>query len=75
MDERTQEVCSLSVFNVAAEFAKFAKLSGWARSNLELQKLYYLSQLLHLGEKKAPLFYERLEAWGYGPVCPNFTIG
>jgi uncharacterized phage-associated protein len=56
-----------SVFNVAGTIAE---RSGWTFSNLSLQKLTYLAQMLHLGESGAPLFQEDFEAWDYGPVVP-----
>lgn len=48
-----------------------AEKSGWTLSNLSLQKLVYLAQLLHLGETGTPFFPEDFEAWDYGPVVPN----
>lgn len=40
-------------------------------SNLKLQKLLYYGQGLHLALHNAPLFGDRIEAWGHGPVCPT----
>ncbi|MDU1122373.1 MAG: DUF4065 domain-containing protein [Dermabacter sp.] len=37
-------------------------------SNLKLQKLLYYSQGHYLGEHKAPLFEDDIEAWAHGPV-------
>lgn len=48
-----------------------ADRSNWTLSNLSLQKLAYLAQLLHLGETGAPFFPEDFEAWDYGPVVPS----
>ena len=50
-----------------------AERSGWRLTNLSLQKLVYLAQMIHLGqtEKGDPLFPEDFEAWNYGPVIPG----
>jgi uncharacterized phage-associated protein len=43
---------------------------GWGVTNLELQKMLYLGQLLHLGEHGERLLNGEFEAWDYGPVQP-----
>jgi uncharacterized phage-associated protein len=43
----------------------------WRVSNLELQKILYIAQMIHLGLYKRPLINERFEAWDYGPVVPE----
>ncbi len=46
--------------------------SGWSISNLQLQKLMYLAQMIYMGRKDGkPLFEGNFEAWDYGPVEPN----
>lgn len=57
-----------SAFDVAGTLGE---RSGWNLSNLSLQKLVYLSQMIHLGEDGTPLFSEQFEAWDYGPVIPS----
>jgi len=37
-------------------------------TNLKLQKLLYIAQVVHLAKKKSPLFKEPIEAWDLGPV-------
>ncbi len=37
-------------------------------TQLELQKLLYLSQMTHLGEYNKPVLAARFEAWKFGPV-------
>ena len=44
------------------------KLGEWKISNLELQKLLYIINLLHVGLKGDRLIVEDFEAWDYGPV-------
>lgn len=44
---------------------------NWRVSNLKLQKLMYLAQMVHMGRNSgAPLFAGSFEAWDYGPVEP-----
>ncbi len=45
--------------------------SEWTLTQLELQKLLYLSHMIHLGFYKAPLVYGDFEAWEFGPVHPE----
>ena len=46
--------------------------SGWTVSNLQLQKLMYLAQMIHMGRHNGkPLFEGTFQAWDYGPVEPN----
>ena len=45
--------------------------SGWALTNLQLQKMLYLAQMMHLGKIGEPLFHGEFEAWDYGPVQPH----
>lgn len=47
------------------------ELSGWTLSNLPLQKLLYLSHMVHLGEYHQPLIDGEFQAWDLGPVEPN----
>lgn len=46
--------------------------SGWTVSNLQLQKLLYLSQMIHLGRHGGKRLFEgSFQAWDYGPVEPK----
>jgi uncharacterized phage-associated protein len=49
------------------------QLAGWRLSNLELQKLLYLSHMVCMGrtEGHEHLVDEPFEAWAYGPVLPS----
>jgi len=40
-------------------------------TNLKMQKLVYYCQGFHLALYGKPLFPETIEAWEYGPVCPD----
>lgn len=56
-----------NVYSVAGTIADRA---DWQLSNLSLQKLVYLAQMMHLGETGRPMFPEDFQAWDYGPVVP-----
>lgn len=46
--------------------------SGWTVSNLQLQKLMYLAQMIHMGRNDGKrLFKGTFQAWDYGPVESN----
>ena len=46
--------------------------SDWTVTNLELQKMLYLAQMVYMGDHDGePLFIGRFEAWDYGPVLPE----
>lgn len=59
--------------SVLAAARRLCETSGWKLSNLELQKILYLSHMIWLGrhEGKIPLIKEYFEAWDYGPVVPT----
>ena len=40
-------------------------------SNLKLQKLLYFIQAYFLANDYPPCFYEKIEAWSFGPVVPE----
>jgi uncharacterized phage-associated protein len=45
--------------------------SNWTLTNLKLQKLLYIANMVHLGEEGRPLIDGSFEAWDYGPVVPE----
>lgn len=46
--------------------------SGWRVSNLQLQKLLYLAQMIHMGRHGGVRLADaQFEAWDYGPVGPR----
>ncbi|MEP7173721.1 MAG: type II toxin-antitoxin system antitoxin SocA domain-containing protein [Aestuariivirga sp.] len=58
--------------NVLSAAKHLAKRSGWTLSNLELQKILYLTHMFHLGRNNGePLVHGLFEAWDYGPVHPD----
>ena len=55
----------------AMEIVKyFCEQKEWKYSNLALQKLLYLTNVIYIGKHKEALMPERFQAWSYGPVCP-----
>lgn len=46
-------------------------MSGWTLSNLELQKISYIAEMMKLGRSGEPLIKEDFEAWANGPVVPQ----
>ncbi len=52
--------------------AKFICERGrWRVTNLQLQKLIYMAQMMYLGRHGARLADADFEAWDYGPVEPE----
>lgn len=59
----------VSVLSVARTLGR---VSGWTLSNLELQKMTYMAEMIHLGRSGGdPLIWENFEAWANGPVVPE----
>jgi len=56
------------VHDVAAAVIREALAQGTPVSNLQLQKILYLSQLAYVREHSRELFPEAIVAWQYGPV-------
>ncbi len=56
---------SVSIMQVAKTLGQ---LSDWSLSNLEMQKIAFIAEMLHLGREDASLIREDWQAWSYGPV-------
>jgi uncharacterized phage-associated protein len=51
---------------------RVCEISGWNVTNLQLQKLLYIIQMVYAGRNAgAPFMREAFEAWDYGPVIPS----
>jgi len=60
------------VISALSAAREMCALSDWCLTNLELQKMLYLSQMVYMGEHNGePLFNGHFEAWDYGPVLPE----
>lgn len=57
-----------SIMQVARTLGQIA---DWSLSNLEMQKIAYIAEMLHLGREGSPLIREDWQAWDYGPVQPQ----
>ncbi|MES0065500.1 DUF4065 domain-containing protein [Mesorhizobium sp. M0074] len=56
----------------SASAAKFiAHCSGWNATNLTIQKILYIAQVVQLGRTGSKLVDIDFEAWDYGPVAPS----
>lgn len=53
-----------------ASARRMCERSEWTLTNLQLQKMLYLAQMMHLGIKGDRLMNGNFEAWDYGPVLP-----
>lgn len=47
------------------------RTSDWTLSNLKMQKLLYLADMVHFGDHGERLVFGNFEAWDYGPVHPE----
>lgn len=65
------EVIEMAGSDVLRVAKRFCELSGWTLTNLQLQKLIYLSHMVFYGQEGAPLVRGSFEAWDYGPVHPE----
>lgn len=57
-----------NVFEVAK---KLCEAGDWKITNLQLQKMLYIAQVLYLGRTGRHLFRAGFQAWDYGPVEPD----
>lgn len=48
-----------------------SECSGWKSTNLTLQKILYIAQVVNLGRTGKRLIDADFEAWDYGPVAPD----
>jgi uncharacterized phage-associated protein len=59
---------TVSVLQVAKTIGQ---LSGWSKSNLEMQKIAYVAEMIYLGRTGRPLTNSNFQAWDRGPVNPE----
>ena len=56
----------------AEQAAKFVcQKNNWELTNLKLQKILYIANMIYFGKHEEPLIKESFEAWDYGPVIPS----
>lgn len=56
---------------VANYFIERSKIDDVVLTNLSMQKLVYFAYGWTMGHTGKKLFYDRIEAWQYGPVIPT----
>ena len=61
-----EKMCN--VFRVAKEICK---KNDWQITNLQLQKILYITEVFSLGILGKTIFNSKIEAWDYGPVVPE----
>lgn len=61
------------VLDVCRYVIYYSEKKDYGISNLKLQKILYFVQAYFMLENKdhAPCFYEKIEAWDFGPVVPE----
>lgn len=60
-----------SALEVARFVIEYCRKNGLLMSNLKLQKVLYFIQAEFLVRNGEPCFFERIEAWPFGPVVSN----
>jgi uncharacterized phage-associated protein len=57
--------------DISKYIIRYEAEQGRAVSNLRLQKLLYFIQARFLVSKNEPCFFDKMEAWDFGPVVPT----
>ena len=62
-----------NVLDISRYVINYSNDKGYGISNLKLQKILYFIQAFFLTKtaKRVPCFYQRIEAWDFGPVIPE----
>jgi len=60
----------MSTVSALAAARHMCRRSDWTLTNLEIQKMLYLAQMMYLGKNRERLLNSSFEAWDYGPVIP-----
>jgi uncharacterized phage-associated protein len=57
--------------NIDSVAKYIAEKSDWSISNLKLQKMMYITQMIHMGRNEGDCIFDAdFQAWDYGPVIP-----
>ena len=62
---------TVSAHAVANEFIKLAQKEGKSLTNMQLQKLVFISQGYSLAILDRPIYFHNTHAWQFGPVIPK----
>lgn len=60
-----------NVLDVCRHVINYSNEKGYGISNLKLQKILYFIQAYFLISTPSKCFYEKIEAWDFGPVVPE----
>lgn len=60
-----------NAINIARYIIKYSNEKEYRVSDLKLQKLLYLVQAYFLISLNKPAFFDKIEAWSFGPVVPT----
>ena len=73
LQRKEADIMSYNVIDVCRHIINYSNEHDYGVSNLKLQKLLYFIQAYFLTNKKdsSPCFYEKIEAWDFGPVVPD----
>lgn len=71
MQTEIKEQPPYDVVTISNAIIRYGMQEGRRLTNVELQKLLYMTQLIHIGLTGAPLFLNKMEAWDSGPTIPD----
>lgn len=66
-----EEEVGYAAITVAQAFVDLASAEGGGLTNMQLQKLVFISHGVHLAAFDKPLILEAIKAWNFGPVIPE----
>lgn len=71
MQTEIKEQPPYDVVTIGNVIIRYGMQEGRRLTNIELQKLLYMTQLIHVGLTGNPLFLNKMEAWDSGPTIPD----
>ena len=71
MQTEIKEQPPYDVVTIGNVIIRYGMQEGRRLTNVELQKLLYMTQLIHVGLTGNPLFLNKMEAWDSGPTIPD----
>ena len=71
MQTEIKEQPPYDVVTIGNVIIRYGMQEGRRLTNAELQKLLYMTQLIHVGLTGTPLFLNKMEAWDSGPTIPD----
>ena len=71
MQTEIKEQPPYNVVTIGNAIIRYGMQEGRRLTNVELQILLYMTQLIHIGLTGAPMFLNKMEAWDSGPTIPD----